>query len=84
MNIIKLITSFEYRQEWFLMRAMNKAKRTADKLHKLTGYKYYVIMYGKKLTPVNMVWINRMKKLGLWPKRYDALQLEKESYYVTK
>lgn len=63
---------------------IEQAKTEADRLHVITGYKYYVINWSNNTYKVvNMQWVNRMKRLKLLPKDYDWLRLEKYSVYVT-
>lgn len=84
MNLVKYITSKQYRQKEAHIKKIEAAKAEADRLHKATGYKYYVIVWGDGYKSVNMQWVNRMKKMKLLPKSYDWLRLEKYSVYVTK
>lgn len=83
MNLVKYITNKTYRQNEAELRKIEEAKREANRMHDLTGYKYYVISWAKGYKVVNMQWVNRMKKAGLLPKTYDWLRLEKYSVYIT-
>lgn len=83
MDLIKYITSKQYRQTESDIKEMESAKADADRLHNATGYKYYVIRWAKGYKSVNMQWVNSMKKAGLLPKSYDWLRLEKYSVYIT-
>ncbi len=84
MNIFKYIFNKDYRRDQKDIRLLEAAKKEADRMHNATGYKYYVIVWKDGYKAVNMVWVNRMKKLKLLPKNYDAIRLEKYSVYVTK
>lgn len=83
MDLIKYITSKEYRANERSVKKIEEAKKEADRMKGLTGYKYYVINWADGYKVVNMQWINRMKKAGLLPKTYDWLRLEKYSVYIT-
>lgn len=76
MSLIKYITDKDYRK-------LVHAKREADSMRKVTGYKYHVIKWANGYKVVNMQWVNRMKKAGLLPKSYDWYRLEKYSVYIT-
>ncbi len=84
MNVIKYITSKDYRQKEADIKKIEEAKAEAERLHAATGYKYYVINWADGYKCVNMSWINKMKKAGLLPKSYDWLRLEKYSVYITQ
>ena len=84
MNILKYITDKDYRETERDLRKLEAAKKEADRLHAATNYKYYVISWKNGYRLVTMTWVNRMKRLGLLPKAYDAIRLEKYSVYVTK
>ena len=83
MNVIKYITSKDYRANRADIKKIEIAKAEALRLHDATGYKYYVIGWKDGYKSVNMQWVNRMKKAGLLPKSYDWLRLEKYSVYIT-
>ena len=84
MNLLKYITSKNYRENITDIRRIEAAKKEADRLHAATGWKYYVLAWGNEYRAVNMTWVNRMKKIGMLPKNYDAVRLEKFAIYVTK
>jgi hypothetical protein len=84
MKILKYIFNKQYRENKREVNSLMEAKQQADQLHEATGFKYYVLSWGKGYKAVNMVWVNMMKKQKLLPKQYDAIRLEKYSVYVTK
>jgi len=83
MNLIKYITSKQYRENKAAIKAIEEAKAEALRLSNATGYKYYVIAWGGGYKSVNMQWVNRMKKMKLLPKSYDWVRLGKYSVYIT-
>lgn len=81
-NAVKKLTFYDI-EEKSILSDLEQAKADADRMHKLTKYKYYVIVWGKGYKAINMQWVNSMKKKKLLPASYDWLRLEKYSVYVT-
>lgn len=84
MNLVKYITSKEYRLQIKRRRLLRDAIEEAKFLHNTTGRKYYVIDLGKGFMCVTMSMVNDMKSKGLLRKSFDFMSLDRIAEYVTK
>lgn len=64
-------------------RKLNRAIKEADKLHKQTRYKYYVVNTSAGYKVLNNKMVKEAKKEKILPKRFDFLHLEKVAIYTT-
>ena len=81
---IKYLTDKDFRQDARYMKALEEAKKKADKLHELTKHRYYVINWKGEPTVISRKQIDEWKAAKLLPKSYDFIRLQKYSLYFTK
>ena len=81
----KSIASFITKvKNYYWVLNMKLYKRKADRLHKITGSQFFIIMFQGKITIVSKEWFKEQRQQGKFPMNFNANNLKAISYYFTK